>query len=183
MSAPIAMESEPSLTSIVRDESRFRDWYDAVLPRVYRYLAARCAGDVALAEELTQQTMVEAIRSRDRFDGRSSVVTWLCAIGRNKLVDHYRRHGREERRHLQLVDQQRSGADSEWRSSETRQQVEAALAMLAPDQRMALLFMYLDGLSVREVAAVLGRSEKATESLLTRARDSFRRAYGDRTDA
>ena len=43
--------------------------------------------------------------------------------------------------------------------------------------------MYLDGLSVREVAAVLGRSEKATESLLTRARDSFRRAYGDRTDA
>jgi RNA polymerase sigma-70 factor (ECF subfamily) len=57
------------------------------------------------------------------------------------------------------------------------------MAQLPPDQRLALLFRHLDGMSVREVAAAIGRTEKATESLLARARESFRRAYGDRTDA
>lgn len=89
MTAPMAIASKGDFAAIVRDEARFRDWYDAALPRVYRYLAARCGGDDELAEELTQQTFVEAIRHRHRFDGRSDVVTWMCAIGRSKLVDHY----------------------------------------------------------------------------------------------
>lgn len=183
MTAPITMEYQPSFAEIVRDEARFRDWYDDALPRVYRYLAARCGGDDALAEDLTQQTFVEAVRQRERFNGRSEIVTWLCAIGRNKLVDHYRRHGRDERRHRQLVDLHRLEAEAPWRAYETRDAVEAAIAQLPPDQRLALLFRHMDGLSVREVAAAIGRSEKATESLLARARDTFRRAFGDQTDA
>jgi RNA polymerase sigma-70 factor (ECF subfamily) len=183
MTAPMAIEYAPSLATIVGDETRFRAWYDAVLPRVYRYLAARCGGDDALAEEMTQQTFVEAIRSRDRFDGRSDVVTWLCAIGRHKLVDHYRRSQRDDQRHGRLVEQHRLGVDAPWRAAESRDAVNAAMAQLPPDQRLALLFRHLDGMSVREVAAAIGRTEKATESLLARARESFRRAYGDRTDA
>ncbi|HET8778118.1 MAG TPA: sigma-70 family RNA polymerase sigma factor [Candidatus Limnocylindria bacterium] len=183
MTAPMAIEYAPRLASIVGDEGRFRAWYDAVMPRVYRYLAARCGGDDALAEELTQQTFVEAIRSRDRFDGRSDVVSWLCAIGRHKLVDHYRRIQRDDRRQDRLIDHQRLGADTPWRAVEARDAVNGALAQLPPDQRLALLFRHLDGMPVREVAAAIGRSEKATESLLARARESFRRAYGDRTHA
>src|SRR3970040_1641540 len=92
------------LEAIVADEAIFRAWYDAVLPRVYRYLLSRCGHDVALAEELTQQTFVEAIRRRRQFDGRSDAVTWLCTIGRNKLVDHFRHAGRDQRRQLRLLD-------------------------------------------------------------------------------
>ena len=179
----MAIESGPGLAAVVRDEARFRAWYDEVLPRVYRYLAARCGGDDALAEELTQQTFVEAVRHADRFDGRSDVVTWLCAIARHRLVDHWRRRGRDDRRHLRLVDEHRMRADAPWHGSEARDAVESAVAQLPADQRMALLFRYLDGLSVREVAAVIGRSEKATESLLARAREGFRRAHGGQTDA
>ncbi len=182
MTAPMAIASRGDFAAIVRDEARFRDWYDATLPRVYRYLAARCAGDDALAEELTQQTFVEAIRQRHRFDGRSDVVTWMCAIGRNKLVDHFRRHGRDARRHERLLSQPHA-ADAPWQAVETRDAVETAMAQLPADQRLALLFRYLDGLSVREVAQAIGRSEKATESLLARGRESFRRAFGGRTDA
>lgn len=183
MNVPMAIDHQAGLSAIVRDEARFRDWYDATLPRVHRYLAARCGGDDALAEELTQQTYVSAIRARHRFDERSDVVTWLCAIGRNKLVDHYRRHGREARRHDRLVAELRLGHDSAWRAHETRDAVQAAMAILPAEQRLGLLFHYLDGLSVREVASALGRSQKATESLLTRARANFRRAYGGQTDA
>ena len=183
MTAPMAIASRGDFAAVVRDEARFRDWYDATLPRVYRYLAARCGGDDALAEELTQQTFVEAIRQRDRFDGRSDIVTWMCAIGRNKLVDHYRRHGRDARRHERLIADHPQATDAPWHAAEARDAVEEAMAQLPSDQRIALLFRYLDGLSVREVARAMGRSEKATESLLARGRESFRRAFGGRTDA
>ncbi len=183
MTEPMAVVTRGELASVVRDEARFRHWYDATLPRVYRYLAARCAGDDALAEELTQQTFVAALRNRDRFDGRSDVLTWLCAIARNRLIDHYRRHARETRRHDQLINAHRTGIDTRWQSVETRNAVEATLRRLPADQRLALLFRYLDGLSVREVASAIGRTEKATESLLARAREAFRVAYGDQNDA
>lgn len=183
MTVQSAIGSGEDLGAIVRDEARFREWYDDALPRVYRYLAARSGGDDALAEELTQQTFVRAVRNLARFDGRSDVVTWLCAIGRNCLVDHYRRGGREARRHDRLIALSEPHTDASLRGVELRESVEAALDGLSPDHRLALIFRYLDGLSVREVASAIGRSEKATESLLTRARDGFRRAYGDRTDA
>jgi RNA polymerase sigma-70 factor (ECF subfamily) len=170
------------LEAIVADEATFRAWYDAVLPRVYRYLLARCGHDVALAEELTQQTFVQAIRHRRQFDGRSDAVTWLCAIGRNKLVDHYRRAGRDQRRQLRLLD---GGNDPgiSWQAAEVRQSVETTLGRLSAEQRLVLVFRYLDGLSVREIAAAIGRSESGTESLLVRAREAFRRAHGGDLDA
>jgi RNA polymerase sigma-70 factor (ECF subfamily) len=165
-----------TLEALVRDPVAFRDWYDVTLPRVYRYLLAR-VGEAWLAEELTQQTFVEAIRQRRQFDGRSDVVTWLCAIGRNKLVDHYRRSGREAARHARLVAVHGDSPDGSAAFDE-RDAIHTALAELPQDQRLALIFRYLDQMTVREVAAQLGRSEKATESLLSRGRDAFRQAYG-----
>jgi RNA polymerase sigma-70 factor (ECF subfamily) len=169
-----------SLAILISDEVAFRDWYDRTLPRVYRYLLSRCAGDQHHDEELTQQTFIEAVRHAEGFDGRSSVVTWLCGIGRHKLVDHYRRSGRDQRRHAALVVVQ--GRDA-WLETETRDAVERALDGLPADHRLALIFRYLDGLPVREVARALGRSESAAESLLSRAREGFRRAYEASSDA
>jgi RNA polymerase sigma-70 factor, ECF subfamily len=167
-------ELPQTLDTLVQDPVAFRHWYDLVLPRVYRYLLARC-GDSSLAEELTQQTFVEAIRHRGKFDGRSDVVTWLCAIGRNKVVDHYRRSGRDAIRDRRLnVD----GGEDHMASALERDAILHALDGLAADQRLALIFRYFDGMSVRDVAAQLGRTVKATESLLSRAREAFRLAYG-----
>jgi RNA polymerase sigma-70 factor, ECF subfamily len=147
-----------------------------------RALIARPIG--RLTAYSPQQAFVEAIRHRDRFDGRADVVTWLCAIGRNRLVDHFRSQGRDLRRQERLVSGTDPHApDSTWDRLEVRDAVERALSQLPPDQRLALLFQHLDGLSVREIAQVIGRSEKATESLLSRARDGFRRAYGGQSDA
>ena len=91
-----------SFAELVENPARFRLWYDGALPRVYRYLLARC-GDQAVAEELTQEAFVEAIRSRRRFEGRSDPVTWICAIGRNRLADHVRRGRRDENRHWDIA--------------------------------------------------------------------------------
>ena len=165
-----------TLEALIRDPAAFRDWYDLTLPRVYRYLLSR-TGDVSLAEELTQQAFVEAVRHPRRFDGRSDVVTWLCAIGRNKMVDHYRRYGRDDDRRQRLTVVHPGQADATAAFDE-RDAIHHALAQLPHDQRLALVFRYLDQMSVRDVASQLSRSEKATESLLTRAREAFRHAYG-----
>ena len=172
-------ELPQTLDTLVQDPVAFRHWYDMVLPRVYRYLLAR-SGDSWLAEELTQQTFVEAIRSRRKFDGRSDVVTWLCGIGRHKLVDHYRRTDREAARQ-QRLSAIRAEQDP-LASTREREAILGALDTLPNDQRLALIFRYLDGMGVRDIAKQLDRTEKATESLLSRAREGFREAYGGPID-
>ena len=169
-----------TLSELVQDEAAFREWYDRTLPRVYRYLLARCGGDAALAEELAQQTFIEAFRHRGQFEGRSDVVTWLCAIGRRKLIDHFRRTQRETVKSVRLVGQFEAVSGP---PLETRGAVQAVLSQLPHDQRLALIYRYVDQLSVSEIARLFGRSESAAESLLSRARGAFRAAYGGDGDA
>jgi len=177
MQAGLTREPD-NLNAIVADQAAFRAWYELALPRVYRYLLARCGGDPDLAEELTQQTFVDGVRRRKTFDGRSDAVTWLCGIGRHKLVDHYRRSGRVSQRQLRTVSEHSSGQADGWSEHELRSAVEPALAQLPGEQRVVMALRYLDQMPVREIASTIGRSEKATESLLSRAREAFRRAYG-----
>jgi RNA polymerase sigma-70 factor (ECF subfamily) len=179
MLSTVASRIQGELEAAFTDEAAFRAWYDQALPRVYAFLAARCGGPGALAEELTQQTFVEAVRHRARFDGRSDVVTWLCAIGRHKLADHYRRLEREERSRLRVAVTEIDVADAPSATDE-REAIERAVRALPAAQRAALVFRHIDGLSVREIAGLLERSETAVESLLARARENFRVAYEGR---
>jgi RNA polymerase sigma-70 factor (ECF subfamily) len=159
------------------DEAAFRTWYDRMLPRVYGFVSSRCGGPGPLAEDLTQQTFVEATRRHAAFDGRSDVMTWLCAIARHKLADHYRRLERDERRRIRLVVREIPVVSDLSPVTDERDAIERALRVLPAAQRAALIFRHLDGLTVREIAALMGRSESAVESLLARAREGFRNAY------
>lgn len=183
MTRAVDPDEATTFAELVEDELAFRRWYDDALPRVYRFLLARSNHDAALAEELTQQTFIEAVRRRHQFDGRSDPVTWLITIGRNKLVDHHRRLDRERRRHLRLVAGWTDPGATSWGVPEERDAIRTALATLGGEQRIALLLRHLDGLSVREIARLIGRTESATDSLLFRARQAFRRAYRGTTDA
>lgn len=183
--ATTASDRRADFASVFATEAAFRSWYEAAAPRVYAYLHGRCGGDAGLAEELTQQTFIAAIRARGGFDGRSDPVTWIVAIARSRLVDHYRRRAREERRHLRIVAEisRASGAgEAAWHDAEDRADVLAALRGLPAEQRVAMILHHVDGLSVREVAGQLGRSESAVESLLARARRRFRQLYEVRDD-
>jgi RNA polymerase sigma-70 factor, ECF subfamily len=57
---------------------------------LYRYARSR-VGDRELAEDLVQDAFLAALQSRNRFQGRATVRTWLMSILRHKIVDHYRR--------------------------------------------------------------------------------------------
>lgn len=151
--------------------------YRRALPQVYGYLLPRC-GSTVVAEDLTAETFLAAVAAvrAGRVRGPEVTVAWLVGIARHKLADHWRRSAREERG-MAAVAVLGEEASDPWDEQLDAQAAHAALACLAGPQRAALTLRYLDGLSVAEVAAFLGRSVHATETLLVRARAALRRVY------
>ncbi len=171
-------EGRSDLVAVFANELAFRTWYEGSLPRVYAYLFHRCGRSAELAEELTQQAFVEAVRSRRRFRGQSDATTWVVGIARHRLVDHFRRTERDARRLGALAAWELGRAGLAAPSSPAEpDDIDDALAVLPALQRAVLILHYMDRLSVRDVAREIGKSEAATASLLARGRDAFRHAY------
>lgn len=147
--------------------------FDRALPKVYDYILYRCHNK-AVAEDLTSETFLAAVRDAQGGMCEAFSVAWLIGIARHKLVDHWRRQEREER-HLSAV-----GVTPDIDAG--LDQIEPGRGMdvlhrLNPMQAAALTLRHVDNLSVPEVAALLGRSVHATETLLSRARTTFRNRY------
>ncbi len=149
--------------------------YDRALPQVYGYLISRC-GSAPLAEDLTAETFLAAVSAVKRRAVPDLTVAWLVGVARHKLVDHWRRAGREERK-LALVAQEPVIIDDPWEAHLDVAIARSVLARLGAHHRCALTLRYLDGLPVAEVASQLDRTVHATEALLVRARSAFRAAY------
>lgn len=149
--------------------------YDAALPQVYGYLLARC-GRAVLAEDLTAETFLAAVRACRRQPPPTPSTAWLVGIARHKLVDHWRSADRE-RRGLSAVANEPVAEADPWDERIDALVAQDVLATLDGIQRAALTLRYLDGLGVGEVAQALRRTVSATESLLARSRAAFRREY------
>jgi RNA polymerase sigma-70 factor (ECF subfamily) len=147
--------------------------YRSTVGEVYSYLASR-VGNRATAEDLTQEVFIAGVR---RFAAGETVDrAWLIAVGRNKLVDHWRARSREEHK-LALVHSAEPTVDDAATTSIDPGAAADALASLNATYRTALVLRHVDGLAVPAVATHLGRSVEATEQILTRARTAFRLAY------
>jgi RNA polymerase sigma-70 factor (ECF subfamily) len=151
------------------------DLYDRALPVVYGYLLAR-VGDRAVAEELTSEVFLAAVDAVRRPAPPAVDTGWLVGVARHKLVDHWRRRERDERK-LSAVAAQPERDDDPWDTRLDVLEARATLERLGPANRMALTLRYLDGMSIPEMARELGRSRHATEALVVRARAAFRHAY------
>lgn len=151
--------------------------YDTALPEVYGYLLSRC-GDRTLAEELTSETFLGAVRACRKEYAPTVSTGWLIGVARHKLADHWRRKEREERG-LRLVHEEEYTTDP-WDERLDALLAREVLASLGAHHQAALTLRYVDGLPVPEVAAHLERTVHATEALLVRARAAFRRAYPEK---
>jgi RNA polymerase sigma-70 factor (ECF subfamily) len=151
--------------------------YDQALPDVYGYLLRRCDSPTT-AEDLTAETFLAAVAAVQKGTVERLTAAWLVGVARHKLVDHWRRRARDER-NLAAVADEVVEAEDPWDAELDASVAHTVLASLGPHHRAALTLRYLDGLSVPEVAKLLGRTVHATEALLVRARLAFRRAYGD----
>jgi RNA polymerase sigma-70 factor, ECF subfamily len=165
-----------SAAGVALDPGSFGRFYDEALPRILGYFLQRTGGSHAVAEDLTQETFVAAVRELRRGRRPNEPMPWIFGIARHKLLDHYRRSERSKRLQRSIErEQEELAVDAA--PGVIRERVLTALQAVPAAQRVVLVLHYLDGLSMREAAHLLGKSEKAVESLLGRGRESLKRAY------
>jgi RNA polymerase sigma-70 factor (ECF subfamily) len=134
-----------------------------------------------LADEIVQETWMTAVRRIRRFaPEQGPFLGWLRGIAANLLRNHLRREDRRSR--LLLAQNQdvpvSAPVDSDLERRERARHIARVLAGLKDRYEAVLRARYLEGRSVADIAAAWRETPKAIESLLTRAREAFRSAYG-----
>ena len=160
------------------DVASFRQIVDHTRARLYR-LAARLLGNVLDAEDALQDAYVSAFRAirEGRYDGRAAVETWIYRIVANRCVDLLRQ------RRTRAVEGTREPRFDGTVTAEARvalRELDALVAGLPPQERVALLLVTVEGLPVKEAADILGVSEGAVEQRLVRARTALRAQWRER---
>lgn len=119
------------------------------------------------AEDVLGETLLAAVRALKDFDGKASLSTFVFSLAYQKIADFWRKHRPET---FELVEQQRSSLNVSSKSAEFSE----ILDRLPELSRQVLILRYYVGLNVGEIAQVIDRSYKGTESLLSRARQQLR---------
>jgi RNA polymerase sigma-70 factor (TIGR02952 family) len=163
------------------DGEAFAAIYSQYVDVVYRYVYYR-VGSHHVAEDLTSETFVRALRRLDSFSwtGRD-IAAWFVTIARNLVVDHVK----SSRYRLEVTTGDMLDGDERAPSTEVEvlgrlrdEQLLGAMRDLKPDQQECLSLRFLQGLSLAETAEVMGRSAGAVKQLQLRAVRSLHRALG-----
>jgi RNA polymerase sigma-70 factor, ECF subfamily len=165
-----------------RDAAAWDDFYRLHLHEIYGFVYRLVRGDRSIGDELFQEIWLAALEGIDQFDpGRGDLRAWLFGIARRQVALHWRR---QTASCVIFTDDLPSDVinggegsilpDHAVEQLEEAAVVRASLLVLHPDRRLALNDKYVAGLSVEQIAARTGKSVKAVESLLSRARDELR---------
>ena len=125
---------------------------------VYRFLLAK-TGSSQLAEELTQETFYQAVKSIDRYDGSSRITTWLIGIAKNVLGNYARKHRSMPAPDEVLEQIPVSSAEDEAMSGLGREEILSAVHRIPEPGREVVYLRLLGTLSFREIGSVLGQTE------------------------
>lgn len=139
--------------------SDFQRVYQQYSQRLYRFLFA-LTGSEAQAEELTQEVFYRALLHIDRFQGRCSLFTWLCEIGKNCYLEELRKQKR--RRPLEEAPDRPDpapGPEEHTLSKSQQAALRRAIANLPEDYRDVVILHVYGEIPLKEIAARHGKSE------------------------
>ena len=160
------------------DDRAWQALYNAEFAPLEAYVLWRCGSMRDLSNDVLQETWMTAVRRIRRFDPeRGSAHQWLCGIAANVLRNALRSRRRGTR--FEPLNGDETVADSTVADRERAQRIAMALAVVSDRHEAVLRMKYLDRMSMADIGAATGETEKAVESLLTRARAAFREAYGN----
>ncbi len=160
------------------DAAAWRQWYDDHFDRLAGYVRWRCGGLPDLADDVIQETWLTAVRRLRQFDpARGPFFGWLCGLAANAARNAVRGRRRYARRVGPLATDPDPSVPDVGAEAFDGGRVAAALAALPDHYESVLRAKYLDRLSVGQIAADTGATAKAVESLLTRAREAFKKEW------
>ena len=143
-----------------------------------RAVCRRVMANEADTDDATQEALIAICRGITRFDGRSSFSTWIYRVTTNACLDELRRKGRRpvamegDSMPLPTVDDGFAGAIAD------RLELDAALAQLSPDFRIAVVLRDVCQLDYEEIGEVLGIPPGTVRSRIARGRGQLARAVG-----
>jgi RNA polymerase sigma-70 factor (ECF subfamily) len=163
-----------------RDRKAAAELVDRYADAVYGYVRHRLAPRLDRVDDLVQEVFLAALASLAGFRGASPLRSWLLGIARHKVENYYRDQLRQpgplvddEAEPLAELPVQDETLDRE-RAAHRTQRI---LRQLPEAYSLALLWRYWEGRSAREMADATGRTEKAIERMLARARARFRELW------
>ncbi len=171
------------------DQGAFDAFFKEYFPRLFRFTLTRVDNNAELAEDIVQRTMCIVVRKMGSYRGEALLFTWLCQICRNETNAVFRERKLDLREDIPIEDHPavqaalESVAADDGRPETARRREEIAsfvrvtLEHLPTNYAQALELKYVQGHSVKEIAARLCVGEKAAESILTRARVAFKERF------
>ena len=145
---------------------------------LFSYLYRMCR-NTSDAEEMAQAAMVRAWEKLAGFRGASSFKTWLYRIGTNLCFNLRTRRKPTEELSETMAAPDRERPEQAFRQKVREDAVRAALAELPADQRAALVLSVYQDMSYREIAETIGKTVRAVDSLLFRAKSNVRKALAE----
>lgn len=170
---------DPELLARAREgeDEAVNELFDLCSPHIFKYILSR-TGDVQLAEDLTGNVFLKVYEAIQRGDGWSWTFTsWLYAIAHNQVVDFHRRRkivtfysiDQEE-----MLPSPHSDPDQPMQAYLDAETVRDALARLPDTQAQVISLRFLEGYAVKEVAALLGKTELSVRALQFRGMRELR---------
>ncbi len=150
--------------------------YQSYAMTVYKYLLTLCRND-DLAEELTQETFYQAIKSINRFDGSCHISTWLCAIAKNQFLSYQRKHPKTAE--LEVYDATVGSAEDETIAYESRVELLRRLHLCPEPYREILYLRIFGNLSFKEIGDILGKTENWSRVTFYRGKEKLRKELED----
>jgi RNA polymerase sigma-70 factor (ECF subfamily) len=149
---------------------------------LYSYVRFRLAPRYDHVEDLVQETFLAAWENLSRYESSGSLYSWLQGIARHKVEDYYRACLRapdpvEDEDEDGSILASPSKVHELMEQNQLRIKTQQVLASLPEQYRLALAWKYWDKASAREMASKTGKTEKAIERLLARARAEFRERW------
>ncbi|WP_246111471.1 RNA polymerase sigma factor [Terrabacter aerolatus] len=161
------------------DKEAFAQLYDVYVDTVFRYVLVRVANR-ALAEDLTSETFLRAMRRIDSFTWQGKdIAAWFVTIARNLIADHVKSakfRFEVATADMRDADERVDAPDTEVLTRLRDERLVAAIRGLGSDQAECITLRFLQGLSLADTAKVLGKSEGAVKQLQLRATRGLRKA-------
>ena len=171
------------------DQRAFDEFFAACSKRLAAFAMRRSGADSATVEDIVQDTLIKAVRNLASYRGEAALITWVTQICRREIADRHRTAARRPALEsldgtdgiahlaLQLRIPARQEPPAEVEAHHRSETILRALNALPERYVLALEAKYGDGLSVNEIAHLMGVTPIAAQSLLGRARDAFREQW------
>ena len=188
-----SIDSDPTLDAELVQQARqgCLDAFEQIVHRhhtaIRRYLTHRL-GDLAAADDVTQEVFISAMKQVGRLDNPSSLKSWLFSIARHRAIDYYRKRSRRRDRSLdslqELVDQRslaRLHSDSPTDSVDLVQALDHCLSKLSASARSLIDEFYYQGASAEVIGQRRNQRAGTVRMALLRVRKSLAKCIGKAT--